>query len=94
MKGIAATATTRTDPRLVGLPLVPCPAWADADKVRELFGLAPKHLAALTTAGAIRKRKMGTAKQAAAIWSCFDIIEWLEGNEPFPVGDDSNVEGV
>ena len=78
-------ATARTTPNLPAVLLVPCPAWASAEKIQELFGLVPQQLARLVSAGEIRKRKMGNTKQASSLYSCFDALEWMESDQPYPI---------
>ena len=61
-----------------------------ADRIGELFGLSYCHLKRLVEAGEIRKRKLGQDHRATAIYSCFDVIEWLEGGAEYPANANAN----
>lgn len=69
---------------LPALPMIPCPIWAKAERIGEVFGLAPGQLARLADSGAIRRRKLGDTRQAHTLYSCLDVMEWLNGSDPYP----------
>jgi hypothetical protein len=71
-------------PSLPSVPLVPCPLWGSACKVEEVTGIKPTQLRNLVVQGWCRKRKMGDTAQAEALYSLLDIIEFMEGAEPYP----------
>ena len=84
---LAEICALRPVPTLVELPRIACPAWAGAERIGELFGLSPCHLRRLVEVGEVRKRKMGHDHRATALYSCFDVLEWLECGEPWPADD-------
>ncbi len=57
------------------------PLWATANDIRSLFGVSATALNRLVGSGDVRKKKLGDADQAGAVYRVADMLDFLEGDE-------------